>query len=138
MNVLFFLTPKSEVDYIMDTATLLQTLDVMSRHNYTAIPMLNKYGKYIGTITEGDIIGCIRENYNLSLESAKDISIKSLKRRKDNAPVNANAKIQDLMKKAINQNFIPILDDDNKFIGIVTRKDIMEQWMTQYIEDNSD
>lgn len=137
MNILFFLTPKSEVDYIFDSASLLQALDAMSRHNYTAIPMINKMGKYVGTITEGDIIGCIKENYDLNLDKAKDLPIKSLKRNRDNSPVNANAKIEDLIMKAVNQNFVPVVDDDNKFIGIVTRKDIMEQWHKLYIDSKS-
>jgi CBS domain-containing protein len=137
MNVLFLLTPKSEVDYICDTATLIQTLDVMSRHNYTAIPMINRKGRYVGTITEGDIIGCIRENYDLSLEAAKDIPIKSLKRSRDNAPVNVEAKIEDLITVAINQNFVPVVDDDNKFIGIVKRKDIMGQYINKIANDKN-
>lgn len=138
MNVLFFLTPKSDVDYVFDNASLMQTLDVMSLHNYTAVPIINKLGKYVGTITEGDIIGCITENYNLCLEIAKELPIKSIKRNRDNTPVNANAKIEDLLMKAINQNFVPVVDDDNKFIGIVTRKDIMEQWHKVYIESKKD
>lgn len=137
MNILFFLTPKSDVDYIFDYSTLSQGLEVMSRHNYTAVPMINKTGKYVGTITEGDVIGCLIENYDLCLEAAKDIPIKSLKRNRDNTPVNANAKMEDLIMKAVNQNFVPVVDDDNKFIGIVTRKDIMEQWHKLYIESKS-
>ena len=55
MNILFFLTPKNEVAYIYDDQTLRQALEIMEYHRYTAIPMINKQGKYIGTITEGDL-----------------------------------------------------------------------------------
>ena len=33
--------------------------------------------------------------------------------------------MNELVEIAINQNFVPVLDDRNLFIGIVTRKDIM-------------
>ena len=36
------------------------------------------------------------------------------------------------MDKALNQNFVPVLDDEKYFIGIVTRKDIMKYFMKQY------
>ena len=56
-----------------------------------------------------------------------------IKRNRDNIPVNANANIEDMMSKALTQNFVPVVDDDNKFIGIITRKDIMEQWNNKHM-----
>ena len=56
MNILFFLTPKEEVAHIMESDNLRQVLDKMEHHGFTALPMLNKKGKYIGTVTEGDLL----------------------------------------------------------------------------------
>ena len=53
MNILFFLKPKSEVAYVHDYGTLRQVLETMEYHKYASIPMLNKSGEYVGTITEG-------------------------------------------------------------------------------------
>ena len=36
-----------------------------------------------------------------------------------------SCQMEDLLAKAINQNFVPVLDDKGSFIGIVTRKDII-------------
>ena len=68
MNILFFLKPKSEVAFIYDDQTLRQALEIMEFHRYTAIPIINKLGKYIGTITEGDMLWGIKNEYNLSLD----------------------------------------------------------------------
>ena len=38
MNILFFLTPKSEVAYINDDDTLRQALETMEFHKYAAVP----------------------------------------------------------------------------------------------------
>ena len=32
---------------------------------------------------------------------------------------------RDLMEKAMDQNFVPVIDDQQNFIGIITRKDII-------------
>ena len=34
--------------------------------------------------------------------------------------------MEDLIGKALNQNFVPVLDDQKCFIGIITRKDIIQ------------
>ena len=49
MNILFFLTPKSEVAYVYDTDTVRQVLEKMENHRYSAIPVISKEdGSYIG------------------------------------------------------------------------------------------
>ena len=34
--------------------------------------------------------------------------------------------MEDLIDKALNQNFVPVLDDQKNFIGFITRKDIIK------------
>ena len=125
MNILFFLTPKSEVAFIYDDETLRQALEKMEYHKYSAVPMINRQGKYIGTITEGDMLWGIKNQYSLNLKDAEHISVATIKRRLDNRPVYVNASMEDLIDKALNQNFVPVVDDQENFIGIITRKDII-------------
>ena len=42
--------------------------------------------------------------------------------------------MEDLMNKAMNQNFVPVIDDNKIFIGIVTRKDIIRFCYERYVE----
>ena len=125
MNILFFLTPKSEVAFLYDDQTLRQALEIMEHHRYTAVPMINKHGKYIGTITEGDLLWGIKNEYNLSLRDAEHVPVATIPRRIDNAPVSIDATMEDMIHKALNQNFVPVLDDHRCFIGIITRKDVI-------------
>ena len=125
MNILFFLTPKSEVAYIYDDQTLRQALEIMEHHRYTAVPMISKNGKYIGTITEGDLLWGIKNEYNLSLKEAEHVPVTTIPRRSDNHPVSIDATMEDMIEKALNQNFVPVVDDQENFIGIITRKDII-------------
>lgn len=125
MNILFFLTPKEEVAYIEADDTLRQVLEKMEHHGYTAIPMLGKDGKYIGTITEGDLLWFLKDRNFPDLRELEEMPISAIRRRRDNMPVNVQESMENLFDKVTNQNFVPVIDDKSVFIGIVTRKDIL-------------
>lgn len=125
MNILFFLTPKSDVAFLYDDETLRQALEKMEYHKYSAVPVISRSGKYIGTITEGDMLWGIKNQYDLSLRDSEHISVSAIKRRSDNRPVYVNATMEDLIDKALNQNFVPVVDDRGIFIGIVRRQAII-------------
>lgn len=125
MNILFFLTPKNEVAYIYEDETLRQALEKMEFHKYSAVPVINRQGRYVGTITEGDMLWGIKNKFNLSLKEAEYVTVTAIDRRSDNRPVYARSNMEDLIDKALNQNFVPVVDDQNNFIGIITRKDII-------------
>lgn len=136
MNILFFLTPKINVEYIYDDFSLRQTIEKMEHHKYTAIPILSRNGKYIGTITEGDILRVIKDKYSLNLQEAEDYPIRQVPRRWHNNPVNINCNIEDLFMTAMRQNFVPVADDEGKFIGLITRKDILD-YCFQHLQEKS-
>ncbi len=131
MNILFFLTPKSEVAFIFDDDSLRQALEKMEGHKYSAVPVLNRKGKYIGSITEGDMLWGIKNQYNLSLKNAEKIRVSSIPRRTDYQPVHVDATMEDLIEKALNQNFVPVVDDQKNFIGIIRRRDIIRYCYTR-------
>ena len=126
MNILFFLTPKSEVAYIHDDESLRQVLEKMEYHKYSAVPIISRQGTYVGTITEGDLLWYIKNQLDLNLQEARRILITNVPRRSDNTPVSIDSNMEDLLDKAMKQNFVLVLDDKKSFIGIVTRKDIMK------------
>ena len=126
MNILFFLTPKSDVAYISEDDTLRQALEKMEHHKYSAVPIVSKKGRYIGTLTEGDLLWGIKNQFDLNLREAEKVPVTAIRRRCDNLPVKADADMEDLVDKALNQNFVPVLDGQRYFIGIITRKDIIK------------
>lgn len=134
MNLLFFLTPKSEVAYIYDDESLRQALEKMEYHKYSAVPMLSRQGQYVGTMTEGDLLWYIKNQLNLNLQEARKIPVTEVPRRSDNVPVSIDSRMEDLLDKAMQQNFVPVLDDKKSFIGIVTRKDIMKYFKENFVE----
>lgn len=126
MNILFYLTPKSEVMHLFDDYSVRQAMEKMEYHKYSAVPIISRNGTYVGTLTEGDILWELKRRQTVDLKTIEDLKIRTLKRKRDNEPVNVNCNIEDLILTAMNQNFVPVIDDNGIFIGIVTRKSIIE------------
>jgi CBS domain-containing protein len=131
MNVLFFLLPKASCAFINETDTLRQVLEKMEHHHYTAIPLLSKEGKYLGIISEGDLLYYFKNN-NVSKESLNQINIKNVKITKEIKAITINNSIESLVELIINQNFVPVIDDSKTFIGIITRKKVIEYLVKKY------
>ena len=125
MNILFFLTPKCDVAFLEEDNTLRQALEKMEFHRYSTIPVLAKDGSYIGTMTEGDLLWEIKNNLEMNLDSIEKIQVSDIPMKTHYAPVDVNASMEDLMERASNQNFVPVVDDMKHFIGIIRRKEII-------------
>lgn len=128
MNILFFLKPKSETAYISDQDTLRQALEKVKYHGYAAIPVIDINGKYVGILSQGDLLWAILDNDTFDNRLREQYYVRDILKSRQNASVNVNAAIEDLLLVAMNQNFIPVTDDRGLFIGIVTRKDIMQYY----------
>ena len=133
MNILFLLTPKAKCAYLRAEDTVRQALEKMESSGYAALPILAKDGSYKGTLTEGDLLWAIKNLEIITLRDMEDHGIMEISHRWDNTPVSVSNKVEDLMEKAVAQNFVPVVDDRNTFIGIITRKAIMQYFMDRYM-----
>ena len=125
-NILFFLTPKAMCAYLHDDYTIRQALEKMEAAGYAALPILNRHGEYKGTLKEGDLLWALRNMCDMDLKQAECKKIMDISRRKDNVPVTVTTSMQELVERASYQNFVPVVDDKNAFIGIVTRRAIIK------------
>ncbi len=131
MNIAFFLKPKIAVAFLYSDFTVRQSLEKMKHYGYTAIPVVDRDGKYAGTVSEGDFlwtfIGKMKNNENIDRKYLEDTPLKKLIRTDCYKPVKITANTDELLTTAMAQNFIPVVDDSDSFIGIVTRSDIIKQ-----------
>ena len=128
MNVIFFLTPKTKLEYLYDTNTIRQGLEKMRVKGFTAIPIISKDGKYIGTISEGDFLWYIMNNKKFDIKDLEDTLAIDIINKTKYQPVRVNARIEDLYNLIVNQNFVPVIDDRDIFMGIITRKSVIEYY----------
>ncbi len=126
MNILFFLTPKSEVSFLYEDESLHDALEKMEMRRFSCVPILNREGKYVGTMSEGDLLWTVRHMTNAEIKENESVPILAIVRRATYKPVHVTSKMEDLLDRAINQNFVPVVDDSNAFIGIITRKEIIK------------
>lgn len=132
MNILFFLTPKKDVAIVEEDDTLRQVMEKVEHHGFSAVPLIDKNGKYMGTITQGDILWELHKRSYPNLKKMEEISIQNISRRRDNKAVHIATDMEGLVERALNQNFVPVVDDENVFIGIVTRKDLISYLAGNY------
>ena len=125
-NILFFLTPKAMCAFVYEDYTVRQALEKMEAAGYAALPILNKRGEYRGTVTEGDLLWALKNLCYFDIRQAEARKIMEITRRKDNVPVRVHTNMHDLVQRASSQNFVPVVDDKDTFIGIVTRRGIIK------------
>ena len=125
-NILFFLTPKAMCSFVYDDYTVRQALEKMESSGFAALPILSKRGEYRGTLTEGDLLWALKNMCYLDMRQAEARRIMEIARRRDNVPVRVTANMHDLVERASGQNFVPVVDDKDAFIGIVTRSAIIK------------
>lgn len=130
MNVAFFLKPKISVAFLYSDFTVRQSLEKMRYYGYTAIPVINRDGKYIGTVSEGDFLwylsDCFSENIAVNRKTLEDTPLSKLIKKDAYKAVKITENVDELVNLSLNQNFIPVTDDLGSFIGIVTRRDIIK------------
>lgn len=132
MNIAYFLTPKQDTAYLYDDYTIRQALEKMRAHGYTRIPVISRDGRYISVVGEGDFLWYLidmGDTGKISMYGAEDMKLEEiLKRRtsREYKPVRITAERSELVGLALNQNFVPVTDDENVYIGIVTRRNILK------------
>ncbi len=137
MNIAFFLLPKKDVMYLTPNSTIRQALERMEYHRYSAVPLVDEDGKYIGTLTEGDLLWELKNTPDLNLEKIEQTRLKDIPQKVINKAVHIDAQIEDLLTLAIAQNFVPIVDDQKSFIGIIRRREIIE-YCAEVIKNGTD
>ena len=129
MNGIMLLKPKTTVQYIFEDNTLRQGLEKMRAHSYTAIPVISQDGKYVGTVSEGDFLYYILDQRNNSLKAKEKHLVRDILREGFNPAVRIDVTMDELLERAMRQNFVPVTDDFDTFIGIVTRQDIIRNFI---------
>lgn len=137
-NILFFLIPKANCSYLYDDFTIRQALQKMESSGYAAIPILDRSGKYVGALREGDLLWAVKNLCKMDLKKTEEHGIMEINHHKDNEPISVTTNIDDLISKALDQNFVPVVDDMGSFIGIITRRAIMQYFLDHYINTETD
>ncbi|MGL4607895.1 MAG: CBS domain-containing protein [Eubacteriaceae bacterium] len=138
-NHLFHLLPKSETVFLNSTDSFRQAYNLFILTNYTALPVINKKGHYIGTICEGDLLRTLSLSLTHPEIDLEKFEIKDIDFKTKVEVARINESFEHLVDLAVNQNFIPLVDDQNVFIGILRRQELIKElinFLSRKVEEN--
>ena len=134
MNIMRFVVPKSQVEFVTADSTVRQALEKMRYHRYVAIPVIDGEGKYVGTLRNDDIFAYFLDNGSFDTRSAERDGVTEILDKSYSPPVYHDASIEELVMKLGEHNFVPVVDDRGCFVGIILRRDILEFLFKFYIK----
>lgn len=126
MNIFQLLIPKNEASFLTENTPVSAAITQLRTSGYTAIPVIREDGTYAGTVSEGDFLWAFTDD-NERENTGKWLStpVKMIMQIRRNPAVRTDVELAQLFSEALNQNFVPIVDDRDMFIGIVTRKQVI-------------
>ena len=65
----------------------------------------------------------------MDLKEAELHNIMEITHSRDNRPVTVTTDVRDLLQMVLVQNFVPVVDDRGTFIGIVTRRTVLREYL---------
>ena len=125
-SIISLLTPKSATQFLKEDATVRQALETFDAHRFSVVPIVNEEGKYRGTLSEGDVLRFIKNQTRLSMKVLENITINEIDRYRPYAFVRVDALIAEVYALSLEQNFIPVVDDKDTYIGIITRREVLK------------
>lgn len=132
MNVAFFLSPKNEIVYLTETMTLRQAMEKMEYHRYQSLPILSEDGKYVGVVTEGDLLWAFKNRPGFAFMDAEKMMLTDIPRHFHYETVAIDQPMDSLIDASYRQSFVPVIDDNETFIGLIKRSDIIRYFYRRY------
>jgi len=125
MNIAKIMIPRACTVFLKEKQTVRQGWEVMTRNGYTAIPVLDAEQHYIGTVSEGDFLRHVLNTGSLDKMDMENHRVGELVRRDFCPPISIDADEGEVVRAALNQNFVPIVDSRNTLCGILTRRGVI-------------
>ena len=119
-----FLTPAENLAVLIDTHNADHATLLLSQMTYTRVPVVTDEKEFVGTIGLRDILAYQMEQ-GLSQEVMADTDIVHMT-KKDVAVVTPDYTLTDVLHKLVDESFLPVVDEDGIFQGIITRKSILK------------
>lgn len=126
VNIAMIMIPKVSLSLLHAEDSVRQGLEMVRRRGYTAVPVLDESGVYLGSVTEGDFLRHMMDRGTTELRSYEKDRIRDIFRSDYCKPLSIQAPVTDLVKVALEQNFVPIVDDNHFLCGMVTRRSIIQ------------
>lgn len=126
MNIFDFFTPKADTFYLLDDSTVRQAIEKLDRHKFSVVPMIDAEGRFVTTVSEGDILNYMKNVAHFDLAKAEHATVMSIDKYRPYQELGLHEPFERILELSLEQNFIPLVDDQDAYIGILRRKEIIE------------
>ncbi|EJP25919.1 cyclic-di-AMP-binding protein CbpB [Streptococcus anginosus] len=119
-----FLTPAENLAVLIDTHNADHAILLLSQMTYSRVPVVTDQKKFVGTISLTDILS-YQMQHEIPDEEFMTTDIVHMV-KKDDLTVGPAFTLTEVLHKLVDESFLPVVDQDNTFQGIITRKSILK------------
>jgi len=112
--------------YLNENNTIRQAIEIFDYHKYSILPLIDDAGHYVGTLSEGDLLRFLKNDVKYDIKASEKIRIKDINRYREYKSLKVDSLLSEFFTLSLDQNFIPVIDDQNVYIGIIKRKEIIK------------
>ncbi|MBO0423595.1 CBS domain-containing protein [Enterococcus plantarum] len=120
-----FLIPAENVANVMCLNPLSHALLVLSQVKYSKIPVLDKGDRFVGLISLSDVVDKMFDISSVDFEKLTSFTVADV--MEVNIPVIGEQwELEDVLHLLVDAAFLPVVDDNQCFKGIITRKELLK------------
>ncbi|MBM7688333.1 CBS domain-containing protein [Enterococcus ureilyticus] len=120
-----FLIPAENVANVMCLNPLSHALLVLSQVKYSKIPVLDKGDRFVGLISLSDVVDKMFDITSVDFDKLKDFTVADV--MEVNVPIIGEEwELEDVLHLLVDAAFLPVVDDNQCFKGIITRKELLK------------
>ncbi|EOT47709.1 MULTISPECIES: cyclic-di-AMP-binding protein CbpB [Enterococcus] len=116
--------PAENVATVLYTHGLEHALLVLSKVGYNQIPVLDHEDRFIGVIGLSDVVNKMMGLTGLDVAALENLTVADV--MEVNIPCITHNDVEEILHQLVNRPFLPQVDENGVFTGIVTRKEILK------------
>lgn len=117
--------PAENVANVMKEHPLEHALLLLSQAGYSMIPVLDKEDHFVGLLSLNDIVKKMLGIDGIDTSNLEELSVADVMKT-DVAVMRPDAELEDILHLLVDASFLPVLDHNGVFCGIVTRREILK------------
>lgn len=120
-----FLLPADNVATVLYNHPLTHALLVLSKVGYSKIPVLDSQDHLVGLISLSNVVEKMMDLTGFNMENLEGLTVADVMEVNVSC-IQVTDELEDMLHLLVDQAFLPLVDDDKCFLGIITRKEILK------------
>ena len=115
-----------KVAILQEDHTLEHAMLVLTNVRYSLIPVLNKKNKIVGLISLAMILQKITGVEQIHMNQLGKYKVREVMRT-EFPIIHQDTQVEEVLNELVDESFICIVNEENEFVGIVTRKELLKR-----------